>query len=30
MKSGREPIVALGVYESVTAEIADAMGVHIL
>jgi 3-methyl-2-oxobutanoate hydroxymethyltransferase len=29
MKSGREPIVALGVYESVTAKIADAMGVHI-
>jgi hypothetical protein len=30
MKCGREPIVARGVYELVTAKIADAMGVHIL
>lgn len=30
MKARREPIVALGVYESVTASIADEMGVHIL
>ena len=29
MKSSREQIVTLGVYESVTAKIADTMGVHI-